>query len=123
MVTCPQDSAYAGVLTIITTGVDAGEDASVDVCTNTPPFAMIDYIGGTPDANGTWFDSNSNEVDDIFNPATQSGGNYFYIVSAAGCGSDLFHPNHNDRKRTECRDKCRFGPLFQWRCRRYAGHS
>ena len=23
----------------------------------------------------------------LFNPATQSGGNYFYIVSAAGCGS------------------------------------
>ena len=86
---CPQDSSFATVTTIVTSGVDAGEDGDADVCTNTEPFEMIDFIGGTPDLTGYWTDSDSNPVDDVFDPSTQEAGNYLYIVGAEGCGSDF----------------------------------
>ncbi|MFN0031955.1 MAG: gliding motility-associated C-terminal domain-containing protein [Flavobacteriales bacterium] len=59
---------------------DAGVDASVLVCDDGLPFDMADYLGGTPDAGGQWFDSNNNPVPTIFNPLTMPEGIYRYHV-------------------------------------------
>lgn len=59
---------------------DPGLDASVLVCANGTSFDMTDYLGGTPQLNGQWFDDSNNAVADIFNPLVMLPGVYRYKV-------------------------------------------
>jgi hypothetical protein len=87
--TCPGDSVFSTVLVQFIGGGDPGESASVSKCTNDAPFIMTDFLGGTPDEGGQWFDFNSNEVDELFDPATDPAGNYFYVVTPPGCSPEI----------------------------------
>ena len=68
----------------------AGSDYDITVCSTDLPFNLFDYLQGFPDDWGYWVDSISgNLVNTIFNPATDPGGVYFYIIPEGNsCGGD-----------------------------------
>jgi gliding motility-associated-like protein len=69
--------------------VYAGEDSTNTLCFNDPAFDMFTYLGGTPAITGSWFDSAGNPISNMFDPATQVSGSYFYVVPSAGiCPAD-----------------------------------
>lgn len=60
-----------------------GEDASVFVCPNAVPFPMIDFLGGNPEAGGTWLNAVNQPVPAVFDPETMEAGTYTYRVPGA----------------------------------------
>lgn len=81
-------TAQLSHLTInLVTDNPAGTNGSVAVCTGSSPFNMIDYLGGNPSAGGVWYNSANQIVSGIFNPSTQSSGNYTYQNLSVGCSS------------------------------------
>lgn len=70
----------AGWTALITTGPDAGEDASLAVCTSDSPVQLFNVLGGTPDAGGTWQDPGGNAHSGLFDPAADVAGDYIYTV-------------------------------------------
>jgi gliding motility-associated-like protein len=79
----------AGWTAQITTGPNAGEDASITVCTSEAPFSMRLRLGGTPETGGTWTGPLGNTLpSSLFDPATGAAGIYTYTVTgAAPCPS------------------------------------
>lgn len=70
-----------GWTALITTGPDAGEDASISLCTSDTPVVLFDVLGGTPDAGGTWQDPNGDPHPGVFDPSSDVVGGYTYTVS------------------------------------------
>ena len=68
----------------------AGADAQITACSSDSPFNLTDQLNGFPDDWGYWVNSISgNIVDTIFNPATDLGGTYMYIIpQGTYCGGD-----------------------------------
>jgi len=64
---------------------DLGEDAEITVCQSSSPFSMFDQLGGTPENEGTWFDSSGNEVDDLFEPSIHPSDNYVFAWTGQNC--------------------------------------
>jgi gliding motility-associated-like protein len=60
------------------TNPNAGENASILVCQNGAPFNMINFLNGTPEGGGTWYNPSNVPVSGIFNPSTYAEGNYRY---------------------------------------------
>jgi len=78
----------AGWTALITTGPDAGEDASLSVCTSASPVQLFGVLGGIPDPGGTWQDPGGNAHSGLFDPATDPAGDYIYTVpGVAPCTS------------------------------------
>ena len=68
----------------------AGADAQITACSSDLPFNLTDQLNGFPDDWGYWVDSISgNIVNSIFNPASDIGGTYMYIIPQSNsCGAD-----------------------------------
>lgn len=62
---------------------DSGEDASIMVCPTAIPFNLIDFLGGTPQANGQWYYNMIQPVGPVFNPAVSPPGVYRYQVNGS----------------------------------------
>ena len=69
----------ANITVTIVEDVDAGEDGAVTLDQEDAPINLIDYLGGTPDENGTWSNGTG-----TFDPATDAPGTYTYTVGE-GC--------------------------------------
>jgi len=78
---CPVNTATVNVT--LTGSVDAGEDASVLLCTNDGLTDLFDSLGGNPDAGGTWSPALLSGSG-VFNPDLDAGGTYTYTVLGAG---------------------------------------
>lgn len=70
----------AGWSAMIATGPDAGQDATLALCTSDAPVALFDVLGGDPDAGGIWADPNNNVHSGLFDPAIDPAGEYTYTV-------------------------------------------
>ncbi|MBK9759922.1 MAG: gliding motility-associated C-terminal domain-containing protein [Flavobacteriales bacterium] len=85
---CSSDSA------LLTVTVVAGPNAGIGggttpLCSSAPSFNLITLLGGTPDANGSWFGPGFVPHSDTLNPAVDPSGIYTYVVPAlAGCPPD-----------------------------------
>ena len=75
---CPNDFAIVSVTN--NTLPDAGQNATHTVCQNNAAFNMENFLGGTPQAGGSWTDASNNTVTNLFDPSTMSGGIYTYTV-------------------------------------------
>ncbi|MCP9201564.1 gliding motility-associated C-terminal domain-containing protein [Gramella sp. GC03-9] len=61
-------------------GVDAGEDATVELSSTDDPIELFDFLGGTPEMGGTWSPGNG-----TFDPATDAPGEFVYTVTNGNC--------------------------------------
>ncbi|MGB3869685.1 MAG: T9SS type A sorting domain-containing protein [Flavobacteriales bacterium] len=75
---CPQDQAE--LVIGIVPAPDAGESVTVIICENDPAFNLLDSLGGTPNAGGTW-SGPTVVIGGIFNPVTMPSGCYTYTVA------------------------------------------
>ncbi|MCB9169934.1 MAG: gliding motility-associated C-terminal domain-containing protein [Flavobacteriales bacterium] len=67
-------------------GLDPGLDTLVIICATTPPFAMIDMLGGTPNPGGVWTDANGNTIPGNFDPMNDAPGTFTYtLTTTLGC--------------------------------------
>ena len=65
---------------------DPGLDATITVCPNENAFNMVDFLGGSPVNTGVWADATGNPLPDgVYNPLTDSPGNYEYTVTSGDC--------------------------------------
>ncbi len=76
---CANDSAQVTVT--VNEAPDAGSNASITVCSSDDPFALIDLLGGSPDAGGTWQRPNGTPHSGTFIPGLASPGGYTYTVA------------------------------------------
>lgn len=68
---------------------DAGEDATLPLCSNSDPADLFAALGGTPDVGGTWTDENNQVFNGIFDPASTTGTIFTYSLQAIGpCPAD-----------------------------------
>jgi gliding motility-associated-like protein len=74
---CPDASATVEVTVI--PEVNAGSDATVDICSNNGTIDLFDSLGGTPDIGGTWSPA-LNSGTGIFDPTIDTDGTYTYTV-------------------------------------------
>ncbi|HMC97798.1 MAG TPA: hypothetical protein VKG92_09100, partial [Flavobacteriales bacterium] len=61
-------------------GPDAGTDGTLQICESSTPVNLINGLGGTPDAGGTWTGPNGPH-DGSYDPATDPAGDYTYTVT------------------------------------------
>lgn len=66
-------------------GVHAGEDTSITVCSNDPPFALFGMLGGEPQTGGSWR-FGLLPASSTFDPATSTPGTYQYSIQAMASG-------------------------------------
>lgn len=78
-------SADTMVVTILNGLPSAGLDASVSTCPGTPSFNMLEQLGGSPTAGGTWYGPSSTVVDETFDTNNDPMGQYEYVVELEGC--------------------------------------
>lgn len=72
----------AGWTARITTGPEAGEDASLGVCSSDPAVNLFDVLGGAPQPGGTWTDPLGAAFSGTFVPATDAPGIHTYTLPA-----------------------------------------
>ncbi len=78
--TAPCASASATLTITVRTAPNAGSNRSVTVCSDGAVFNLLDSLGGTPDVGGTWTGPGGAHSGQ-FQPATDQGGPYVYLVS------------------------------------------
>jgi len=81
---CP---AVFSTLTILeNTLADVGEDNDLFVCPGAVQVNLFDYLGGTPEVGGTWFNTNNQSFNGQFDPSIMPAGEYRYrILGAVPC--------------------------------------
>lgn len=62
---------------------DPGADNAVSVCPSGFAFEMTDMLGGTPAANGIWYNDQGDIVSSTFDPLSMPQGEYTYSVAGA----------------------------------------
>lgn len=73
-------------LVTVTTGVSAGENASVEICSNEDPVSLIGLLGGEPATGGSWTGPVGFPVPATFTPGISAQGQYTYTNSSpTGC--------------------------------------
>jgi gliding motility-associated-like protein len=56
------------------------------ICENYTEFFMTDFLAGTPDYGGVWFDSNAQIMDGFFDPASMNSETFTYMLdNVPGC--------------------------------------
>ncbi len=83
---CPNDMATATVTVV--PPPNAGNDASVNICSNANPQDLFASLGVSAQSGGTWSPALASGTG-IFNPAVDTAGTYIYTVTGtAPCGND-----------------------------------
>ncbi|WP_309640861.1 gliding motility-associated C-terminal domain-containing protein [Flavobacterium sp.] len=83
---CVNDTSL--VVVTIVTAPNAGTDGIAQLCSNVDPVDLTSYLGGTPQAGGTWSPALASGTN-FFNPAVDLAGVYTYTVGGiAVCASD-----------------------------------
>lgn len=62
-----------------------GTETSLQLCLTSPVLNMMEELQGNPDPGGFWTDSDGVSVDEIFDPATEEPGTYFYSIIYEDC--------------------------------------
>jgi len=66
-----------------------GEDGFLLVCSISDPVNLVEFLGGEPDVNGTWLGPDDSNVDEFFDPAEDSPGQYTYqVFGVAPCPTE-----------------------------------
>lgn len=73
------------VVVTIGGGLDAGTDSTVTFCFEGAAEDLFNYVGGTPQTGGTWYDPLGAVIAMPITPATALAGQYEYRVDSAGC--------------------------------------
>jgi len=82
---CP--AASADVTVSLTIAPDAGNDGTIDICSNNLDLIdLFDSLTGTPDTGGTWSPTLTSGTG-IFDPSLDSEGTYIYTITNATCGN------------------------------------
>jgi mucin-2 len=83
---CPADTAIVTVT--LTTTPNAGNDVTVNICSNANPQDLFTALGASAQAGGTWSPALTSGTG-VFNPAVDTAGAYTYTVTGtAPCGND-----------------------------------
>jgi gliding motility-associated-like protein len=77
---CPTTSATVTVNAV--PQPNAGTNGTATLCSTDAPVALANFLGGTPDAGGTWTGPGGVVLPGSINPATAASGVYTYTVSA-----------------------------------------
>ncbi|WP_228850716.1 gliding motility-associated C-terminal domain-containing protein [Aegicerativicinus sediminis] len=83
---CADESAEVSVT--IVDQLDAGEDGTLEICSNDSPIDLFDSLGGNPDTGGAWTPALASGSG-IFDPAVDSSGDYIYTLSGNGSCPDV----------------------------------
>ncbi|MCB9169815.1 MAG: gliding motility-associated C-terminal domain-containing protein [Flavobacteriales bacterium] len=84
----PCTTVDATVAVTVNNAPDAGADGLASVCSADPSFALIDMLGGNPQANGVWTDPNGNVHGGSFQPGSDPDGTYTYTIAGTSpCAS------------------------------------
>ncbi|MBV6403973.1 MAG: hypothetical protein GFGODING_00720 [Flavobacteriales bacterium] len=68
---------------------EAGNDAALSVCDQSPPVDLFALLGGTAQTGGTWTDPLGNPMTGMLDPATGTSGGYVYeVIDGNGGCSD-----------------------------------
>lgn len=62
-----------------------GIETTVQLCPTAPPFSMMDALQGNPTLGGEWQDASGTVINEVFDPATQSQGVYYYYIVYEDC--------------------------------------
>jgi len=85
----PCVDAIASVTVGVTTAPEAGLNNNLVVCSDDPIVPLFNVLAGTPDNGGQWFRPNGNPFNGNYNPASNTGGLYTYVVEGTGpCEND-----------------------------------
>ncbi|XLS30176.1 gliding motility-associated C-terminal domain-containing protein [Flavobacteriaceae bacterium M23B6Z8] len=82
---CPEDSATVTIT--IETPPNAGDDGTIELCSNDTAIDLFSLLGGNPDTGGTWLPALSSGTG-VFDPAVDTQGTYTYTVSGTGVCAD-----------------------------------
>lgn len=113
-------SASATVTLTVVAPPNAGTNGSTTTCSNVTAFSMFPFLGGSPQAGGTWRVGAPNGPAHAatYNPATDSPNDFYYVVSGnAPCSSvsakvtvsEVQAPNAGNDGSTQV---CSNGPAF-----------
>lgn len=75
---CVNDTAQ--IIVASTAPAYAGENATATICVNGGTQALITYLGGSPQAGGTWTGPGGQPHPGLFDPTTDGSGLYTYTV-------------------------------------------
>ncbi|MBD3636310.1 MAG: gliding motility-associated C-terminal domain-containing protein [Crocinitomicaceae bacterium] len=70
--------------------IDTGTDSTAMVCFEGPDEDLFNWLGGTPEIGGNWFDPMGNPVTMPISPSTALAGSYEYRKDSAGCTSSSY---------------------------------
>ena len=83
---CVNDTAM--VMVSVVPSANAGTDGVANLCSNLDPVNLVSYLGGTPQAGGTWNPPLASATNS-FDPSVDAAGAYIYTVNGvAPCGND-----------------------------------
>lgn len=74
----------------VTTIIDPGLDSSAILCLEGLPVDLFDYVGGTPELGGVWFNPIGNQISMPIRPDTIAAGFYEYRKYLNGCFASSF---------------------------------
>lgn len=85
----PECAVTDSVLVSPDPSIDAGESNIITICANNIPITMLDSLGGTPDAGGTWTNSaGAVIINGEFDPTVDTDDTFTYtLISDAGCAA------------------------------------
>lgn len=79
---CPDASAMVTVTTIAAS--NPGSNGTLNACTSDAAISLINTLGGTPGAGGTWTTPGGGAMNGTLNPSSAAPGNYTYTIAANG---------------------------------------
>jgi gliding motility-associated-like protein len=75
---------------LINEPANPGDGTVYIICEDFEEFDLIEPMGGGPDPNGIWLNSESTEIDGVFNPVTDESETFTYLIdSVLGCNNSF----------------------------------